>query len=373
MAYLKLHPIKQFDFQINRILTYGDKACDLEEIKIIMPGIKDLDTWYGAWRSLGENAEAESRNLHAAYYYRLAEFFLKDIPEKEEMYQKSIENFHKIIDLDKNIRTEYISYENSAMKSIVFEADNPIGNIVAFGGYDSYIEEFYLPIKELTASGYNVYAFEGPGQGSTLKSGMVFEPQWEKPTGAVLDYFELNNVFVIGISWGGYFALQSAAFDSRISKAVAYDVLYDGFDCMTNPFPHGVKAILNLLFRLRAKALVNFIVRKLMKRKLIVDWAISHGLYITGTDNPYDFYLHLKKHTLKDKTALIKCDVLLLAGEHDHYIPKKHFDILMKNLPNAKTVTGRVFTESEGGAEHCQIGNHMLAINCILSWLNDAS
>jgi hypothetical protein len=56
MAYIKLHPIKQFDFQINRILTYGVEACNLNEIKNGADKIKDFDTWYIFWKKFGSNS-----------------------------------------------------------------------------------------------------------------------------------------------------------------------------------------------------------------------------------------------------------------------------------------------------------------------------
>ena len=30
-----------------------------------------------------------------------------------------------------------------------------------------------------------------------------------------------------------------------------------------------------------------------------------------------------------------------------------------------------MFTEEEGGAEHCQIGNHKIAIEYIISWIKN--
>ncbi|MCL2633614.1 MAG: alpha/beta hydrolase [Oscillospiraceae bacterium] len=369
MAYTHFHSIKQFDFQINRILTYGDKACDINELESASIKITDFNSWYKTFKQLGETAENENRSLHAAYYYRLAEFFLTQSVEKQEMYEKSIENFNKTILIDNGLKIEYVPYMNTSMKTFVFRSENAIGNIVVFGGYDSFIEEFYLPVKELAESGYNIYLFEGPGQGETLKKGLTFEPFWEKPMKAVLDYFNLDNACVIGISWGGYLALRAAAFEKRINKAVAYDVLYDGFDCMTSPFPKLIRIIMRILFLIKAKSLINAILNKAKKKKLIVNWAISHGQYITGEETPYDFYVHLKKHTLKGIMDRIECDVLLLAGEKDHYIPSKHFYILMGGLINAKSVKGKMFTEAEGGAEHCQIGNHRLAIDYILDWL----
>jgi len=369
MGYIKLNPIKQFDFQINRILTYGKEACNFEEIKNSVDKICDFNTWYLFWKNLGLKAENEKRHLHAAYYFRLAEFFLNNSIEKDEMYNYSINNFYKIINMDKNITKEYVPYNNTFMKTLVFKHENPKGNIIIFGGYDSFIEEFYIAIKELFKIKCNIYLFEGPGQGQTLKNGLTFEPYWEKPVGSIIDYFHLENVFVIGISWGGYLALRSAAFDKRIKKVVAYDVLYDGFDCMINPFPILLKIIIRILFVFKAKTIFNKIMEKLMKKILILQWAITHGKYITGTNNAYDFYNQLKKHTLKNIMGKIECDVLLLAGEKDHYIPKKHYSILMKGIKNAKSLEGKIFTEKEGGSEHCQIGNHKLAMDYIINWI----
>lgn len=370
MAYQKLHPIKQLDFQINRILTYGAKACDINEVKESVKNINDLATWYEVWERLGSKAELEGRYLHAAYYFRLAEFFLTDKdPHKLIMYDKSIKNFAKILNDDKTLEIIHVPYETSAMKTFVFKASNEKGKLVIFGGYDSFIEEFYLSIKEIVDSGYSVYLFEGPGQGETLKCGLTFEPCWEKPVKAVLDFFKLESVTIIGISWGGYLALRAAAFEKRIAQVVAYDILYDGFDCMINPFPAGVKQLFKILFALRQKGIINAIIKKLMRQYLIIDWVVSHGQYITGKNSPYDFYMHLRKHTLKGITDRITCDVLLLAGEKDHYIPLRHYYILMKKLNNAHTLKGKIFTEAEGGEQHCQVGNHRLAINYIINWL----
>jgi pimeloyl-ACP methyl ester carboxylesterase len=370
MAYIKLHPVKQFDFQINRILTYGSESCNLNDFKNDVNKITDFNSWYIFWKDLAFKAEKENRYLHSAYYFRLAEFFLNNSPEKESMYNNSIKNFYKIIDKDKNISKENVPYKGTFMKTLVFKQKNPKGNIIVFGGYDSFIEEFYIAIKELQKIEYDIYLFEGPGQGQTLKNGLTFEPYWEKPIGAILDYYNLENVSVIGISWGGYLALRSAAFDERIKNVVAYDVLYDGFDCMINPFPKVLKMMVKLLFILNAKTLFNKLIEEIMQKILLLKWAINHGKYITGTNDAYDFYNHLKKHTLKGILGNIKCNVLLLAGEKDHYIPKNHYSILMKGIKNAKSINGKMFTEKEGGEEHCQIGNHKLAINYIMDWIN---
>lgn len=61
--------------------------------------------------------------------------------------------------------------------------------------------------------------------------------------------------------------------------------------------------------------------------------------------------------------------MLLLAGEKDHYIPTDQFYKLMNKIKHAKSLSARMFTESEGGEQHCQIGNHQIAIEEIFNWI----
>ncbi|MGH1338438.1 MAG: alpha/beta fold hydrolase [Aureispira sp.] len=370
MAFEKVTGIQQFDFQINRVLTYGEEACYRQEVLDAMMGVSNFKIWFDKWLRLAQKAEAEKRFLHAGYYYRMAEFFLseKDVA-KEEMYTRSLHNFQRVIVLDEGVEEFTVPYQGKSLKTLVFLPKKELGELVMFGGYDSFIEEFYLAVKDFVKQGYKVTLFEGPGQGSSLKKGLYFDHRWELPVAAVLDYFELQEVTLIGISWGGYFALRAAAYEKRIKRVVAYDILYDGFDCMLNQFPSFLKMIFQMLFRFQQSRWINRFLNYFMRKKMPVDWAITHGMYITGTATPYDFYVKLQAHSLQGHTSKIEADVLLLAGENDHYIPLKHYHILRKELTNVKRLKGRIFTKEEGGEQHCQVGNHGLAIKEILEWL----
>ena len=55
--------------------------------------------------------------------------------------------------------------------------------------------------------------------------------EWKKPVAAVLDHFRLQDVSLIGLSMGGYFAIRGAAFEPRVQRVVAYNVFFDAFDC----------------------------------------------------------------------------------------------------------------------------------------------
>ena len=87
-----INPIQQFNFQINRVLTYGEKACSASEIKEYTKSIHTLEEWNQVWLKLAKKAELEKRFLHAAYYYRMLEFFMKETDkEKDAIYEKCIE------------------------------------------------------------------------------------------------------------------------------------------------------------------------------------------------------------------------------------------------------------------------------------------
>ena len=56
-------------------------------------------------------------------------------------------------------------------------------------------------------------------------------------------------------------------------------------------------------------------------------------------------------------------DTLVLAGEHDIYTV--YYQQQLDALTNAKSVTGRIFTEAESADHHCQIGNLGLVLEAM--------
>ena len=90
--YRKVNRIKQFNFQINRVLTYGEEACDEELVIKYLSDVRTIEEWYGAWTELSAIAIDSSKYMHAAYYDRMAEFFLKQSDSrKSPLYDKCIE------------------------------------------------------------------------------------------------------------------------------------------------------------------------------------------------------------------------------------------------------------------------------------------
>ena len=137
------------------------------------------------------------------------------------------------------------------------------GTIVFFGGFDSYIEELTSAFVYLRDSGYDVIAFDGPGQGGALDdAGLRMTAEWHKPVSAVLDYFDVEHVALIGMSLGACLVLRAAASEPRVEYVVAYDIFTNGLDISLRQAPGLLHGLLKVLLRLRAASVVNWMVAR---------------------------------------------------------------------------------------------------------------
>lgn len=82
-----------------------------------------------------------------------------------------------------------------------------------------------------------------------------------------------------------------------------------------------------------------------------------------------DIWLQLNKENIHSE--LVKQDVLYLHGRNDHFVSLKMYEMQMKALTNACSLTGKVFTEQEHAQNHCQIGNIGFALDTIINWLEE--
>ena len=373
--YKKVNGIKQFNFQINRVLTYGEEACDEELVIRYLSDVRTIEEWYEAWTKLSAIAIDNNKVMHAAYYDRMAEFFLKQSDSrKPALYDKCIEEYHKAFEqLGIEYKAYEVPYEKGFLKCIRMTPGNYKQTVLVCGGYDSFIEEFVLQVRKFVQKGFDVILMEGPGQGDCVRQKIYFTESFELPVASVLGYFGVISCTMIGISWGGYFALRSAAFEKRIKHVVAYDAMDDGVEVMTNIFPGFICRYVRKLIKNGNETKLIRLLTRIAKKSVLADWMLSQGQFITGADSIPAMYKSLGKHNLTGLYEKIDQDVLLLAGEKDHYIPMCQFERCKKKIKNAKSMTSRCFTRKEGGEQHCQIGNHSIAVDTILDWIERIS
>lgn len=358
---------KIINFELNRWYTFG--LARLEDLTEAVKSIRTIEDNKAAFWEQAKKAEEEGRLANATVYYRAAEFYVpREDPDKALLYNKFCECFYKAFEKE-DIQRLKVPFQDACLHALRLgpKVKEPKGTLVIHGGFDSLIEEFYYILTYFSDLGYEVIAFEGPGQGLTLRHyGLPLENDWEKPTAAILDYFNLKNVTLIGISLGGYWCLRAAAFEPRIQRVIAYGLVYD-FMALPN----------KLLRRITAWFLKNpRRMEKSIRLKMQLDqnhrWITNQWAFITQAKSIGEVPRHMlamnQEHMHPEKVAQ---DVLLLTGEDDEFFPVKLLAKQKANLKNARSVTTRVFTKAESAASHCQIGNVGLALKTMSDWLAD--
>ena len=367
VGYQKFHNNKLFNFTLNRWYSLGfARHVDLLEAG---KRIRYYEDWKTEMIRIADIATVENRVLNAAIYYRSAEFFsLPDDPDKEIFYDKFSAHFHKAFEEDHIQRFE-IPYEYSYIPAVkVLSVGDKKGTILLHGGTDSFLEEWYLVMKYLAKAGYNVIGFEGPGQGGALiKNNLEFDIEWEKPTTAILDYFKLDDVTLIGLSVGGWLSLRAAAFEPRIKRVIASGHAMNYMNIPPAPIAWMFK------YFMKYENLFNKSAYWKMEKSSRMKWEISQTMHITKSNTPLEaakiMALGLSRENMHPEN--IKQDVLILSGKNDHFIPIKLHKKQVKALINAKSVSDKIFTKKEIAQNHCQIGNIGLSLETMVNWIKD--
>lgn len=371
----KLNDESNFNFQLNRVINW-DGGC-LIDIEKIAARIKVSADWKRELIALGNEAMSEERIENAIAYYRMSEFFMYDgDPDKKKYYQLATDLFYQYYAdyfEGENPRIERFEVPYETVKlpvmRVVPKNENK-GRILIHGGNDSYFEEFLFTILYLQEQGFEVYLFEGPGQGGVMRlQGMHFTHEWEKPVKAVLDYFDLDQITIIGISLGGYLAPRAAAFDKRIARVVAWSIFPCFQDIIVGMEPPGVQKIFYLLMNLHAKPIINLIFNTLAKKEPVIDWGLKHGMYAYEANSAYDYARKLKLYDMEPVADKITQDMLIIGASEDHFINYRIVGREINMLKNVKSLTFRLFTDKEDAQNHCNVGNGKLVLDTICNWI----
>jgi len=368
VGFHKFNNDKAFNFQLNRWYSMG--YARFEDVQTVGNKIHSFSDWKTEMISLADLAVSEDRLLHAAFYYRAAELFIteKD-PEKEILYNRFIEYFYKAVK-DTELEKVEIPYNDTSIHAIRLQpaSKEKKGTIVIHGGFDSFKEELYSMMLFFLENNYEVITFETPWMGESRKKKLMgLEIEWEKPIKAILDHFKLDDVSLIGISMGGWLSLRAAAFESRVKRVIASSVSFD-----VNQYNNILGQKLAKLFFRKFRNFTNKSIMKKMKKDLFYSWFVNHLMFVTNKKVPIEAFDILVQFTEENlHSDSIEQDVLILTGRKDHMVPFKMHNLQIQALTNAKSVTARVFTEDESAENHCQIGNIGLALDAMLSWIEE--
>ena len=366
VGFRRFHRQSFVNYQLNRLHALG--FAEAARLQAAATRINHLSDTVTVLSELSLQAEAEGLLRQATSYQRGAEFFtLQDSPQKLVAYRR----FRALFDegfADVPWVRHDVAWENGGLPAyrLAALAGPSKGTVLLHAGFDSLIEEFFVIWERFAAAGYDVIAFDGPGQGGARAlHGLTLVHDWEKPVAAILDHFGVEDVAIVGLSMGGYWAIRAAAFEPRIARVVSWPPVYDWL-YQVNPLARsGVRQMV------RFRRFMNASIRLRMKLVPVLNHAVRQAMYISGGSEPMhavDWWLAMNHQHLSSER--VTQDVLLLAGEHDAFQPPRLLRYQEKALTSAHSVHSRVFTHSDHADSHCQMGNIALACKVVSDWLD---
>ena len=376
---------RQFDLQLNRTFAPILDRPGMETIaSTTLPRLRTTDQITELAQSLAERFSSEGDKDAAWRLYELAAFYVgADDPRKRRFIDAmsvSFDEAHRDLALTRHP----IPYRGGELTAMRWEAEPtdraqaPAGTprtLVMMNGFDGYAEEIIDFASHFPTRPFDIIAFDGPGQGHTALAGMPLEPQWERPTEAVLDYFGIDNAAALGVSFGGYLVMRAAAYCPRITRVIAFDMMYRLLDGLTMPLPRPLRPIAEaVVSRARPAWLIDGLMGIAQRFSADLAWKLQQARHLTGQDKPSDVLRALGAYTMEPLDGQIHQPCLVMAGDADQYVPFERLDDVRRALRNAASLDVRAFHEATdpGMAQHCQVGDLDRAFAIMGGWLSES-
>lgn len=383
-----------FEAQLVRALGYtpyggaelGECLATAERITRVDP-----EVWYAEWFAtasrLSESARASERDndpvsarscyFRASNYFRTAGIFLMAAPVDRrllEAHHLEVESFRRGVALtDLPPELLHIPFNGGSLPGYFFKA-NADGRarptLILTTGYDGSAEELYFANGVAALQrGYNVLAFEGPGQGGVLyEQGIPLRPDWENVVRPVVDYalsrsdVDGSKLALMGLSLGGYLAPRAATMEHRLAACVSDCGPYDLFDVSVSRLPaflaHHMPDGNPLMLSLTAR-LLHGVMKKPTK-----GWALRRNLLVHGISDPMEFFRIASDYTLKGRAKLIQCPTLVCHGEGDSLATSGPlYEALVCDKQSI------LFKSAEGAGGHCEGAARMTFHQRAFTWL----
>jgi pimeloyl-ACP methyl ester carboxylesterase len=367
VGFERFHRRRFINYQLNRAHSLG--FADRSELRAAAARVHSAHDCASVFDALSGAAAEEGRLENAASYLRIAEFFTPAGSEhKLPRYLRYRAMFDAGFAGHGVVRSE-VPYADGMLPAYrMLPAGIPRATVLVHGGFDSLIEEFFAIWQRIAAAGFEVIAFDGPGQGGARRlGGLPFDHDWEKPVGAVLDHFRIDRAALVGISMGGYWAVRAAGREPRIDRVVAWPPVYDWM----LRIPKAVRAPAKVM--LRHREFMRWSIRLRSRIVPTLRQVVDQALFNIDREDPVeivDWFLGMNAEHVGSERVTQR--VLLLSGEHDAFQPPMLARAQAAALVNAREVVLRAFTAAEHADQHCQMGNLDLACRVVTDWLSDA-
>lgn len=306
----------------------------------------------------GRTRSAGQKYWRAAVYYQTAERMqAHSFAPRRVAYGKALDSFARYLELtEQPAERVEIPYGDTSLPGILVRPDSvePAPCVLFFNGLDSTKEQIYGTgtADELRRRGIATLIVDTPGAGEALRlRGLTAVPESEHWAAACIDYLETRpdvNAGMVGmLAWslGGYYGPRATAFEPRIRFGVAWGANYDWGQVQ--------------LQRLRNQG----------DRPVPHYW--EHVRWVWGCRDMDEFLALAPRITLRGVADRIAVPFLVVHGEHDRQIGVRYAYDLFEDLTGSPRRELKVFTEREGGVEHCSIDNMPVVRDYICDWIDE--
>jgi dienelactone hydrolase len=294
----------------------------------------------------------------AAVYYQTAERMqAHGFEPRKAAYRKALHSFGRYLELtEQPAERVEIPYGEASLPGILVRPDvaGPVPCVLFFNGLDSTKEQIYgtgTP-AELRRRGIATLIVDTPGAGEALRlRGLTATPDTERWAAACIDYLttrpDVDEGMVGMLAWslGGYYGPRATAFEPRIRFGAAWGANYDWGQVQ--------------LQRLRNQG----------DRPVPHYW--EHVQWVWGCQDLDEFLALAPTITLRGVADRIRVPFLVVHGEHDRQIPVRYAHDLFDDLVHSPKRELKIFTEREGGVEHCSIDNLPVVRDYICDWIDE--
>ena len=374
---------RQFDLQLNRTFAPILDRAGMETIAATaLPQLRTTDQITELAQGLSERFSSEGDADAAWRLYELAAFYLgADDPRKRrfiDAMSASFDEAHRGLALTRHA----VPYGDGELTAMRWEADPtdraqaPAGTpttLIMMNGFDGYTEEIIDFASHFPTRPFDIIAFDGPGQGHTVLAGMPLEPQWERPTNTVMDYFGIESAAALGVSFGGYLVTRAAAYCPRISHVISFDMMYRLLDGLTVPLPRRLRPIADAVVASPRPAwLIDAALRTASRLNADLSWKLRQASHLTGLSRPSEVLRTFGDYTMEPFEGRITQPCLVLAGDADQYVPFERLGDVRRALENSASLEVRAFRHAQDPdmAQHCQIGDLDRAFAMMGDWLS---
>jgi dipeptidyl aminopeptidase/acylaminoacyl peptidase len=350
----------------------ADACGPLSHINESTPHAAAVEAWFQSWSIIGQRmerlaAENQARDWSftaGAHYFRAVDYQLIaervmswTDPRRVSTYRHALENFDKACRLSghKMERVEVVNEKGEPLSGYLRlpEGDGPFPAIIFFNGFDSIKEMHYLLYaKDAAKRGIGVIYIDQEGTGEAMRLHKIVKRiDSENSAAPFIDYLEAradidsNRIGVAGISNGGYDAPRAAAFEPRLKCVACLGAFYNGDDYLGR-------------FEDDSEVTVT---------EGIADLD-DHMMTVMGAKDPETAYRMFAARDLGPAIDKVRVPLLVVHGENDRQVPLFHAERTVAGAINSPRVDYKLFSLSDGAAEHCGGNNTMMHARYLFDW-----